>query len=168
MPTGTGTVKKSMDKGYGAFYFVSDPNNEHSEDGKDWCVFPSKECQGLPATGAIPNGTSITFEYTDSTKNGRVSTYMNKVDVVGGQQTAQQTQQRVSTPPSSKDRQIFIQGVFQQMCMGAASGQVSESTLDGYFKAAEKYWLWFNNPSPMKPGDAPQNSDSNGYDSGRY
>ena len=38
MPTGTGTVKKSMDKGYGAFYFVSDEANEHSEEGKDWCV----------------------------------------------------------------------------------------------------------------------------------
>jgi hypothetical protein len=165
MPTGTGIVKKSMDKGYGAFYFVSDEANEHSEDGKDWCVFPGKECQGLPVTGAIPDGTSITFEYTETSKNGRVATYMNKVDV-GGQQAA--AQQRVSAAPSSKDRQIFIQGVFQQMCMGAASGQVSESTLDGYFKAAEKYWLWFNNPSSMKPGDAPQNSDSNGYDAGRY
>ena len=161
MPTGTGTVKKSMDKGYGAFYFVSDEANEHSEEGKDWCVFPGKECQGLPVTGAIPNGTSITFEYTETSKNGRVATYMNKVDV-GGQQAA--PQQRASAAPSSKDRQIFIQGLFQQSIMGAAAAGVSEEVSDDWYRRVEKYWNWFNNPIPEKPGDAPVNGGQNNYE----
>ena len=139
-----------------------------SAKGTDWKLKIADSVGVFPPD--LKAGMQVTFDMDKRTEGKYENWYVTKIISFegGGQQATPQTQQRVSTPTSSKDRQIFIQGVFQQMCMGAASGQVSENTLDGYFKAAEKYWLWFNNPSPMKPGDAPQNSDSNGYDSGRY
>ena len=48
--------------------------------------------------------------------------------------------------------------------MGAAAAGVSEEVSDDWYRRVEKYWNWFNNPIPEKPGDAPVNGGQNNYE----
>ena len=153
MNEATRLIKFSKEGNYGPMIFVQDDGNEHSVPDKDWCVFVDQKCDMDNVNWE--KGNTITFSYTTSEKNGRVSYYAKTMKNEGGQQAA--PQQQVSTPPSSKDRQIFIQGLFQQSIMGAAAAGVSEEVSDDWYRRVEKYWTWFNNPLPEeKPGDAPR------------
>lgn len=169
----TRLIKFSKEGQYGPMIFLQDDANEFSAPDKDWCVFVDAKCDMAGVNWE--KGNTITFSYTESSKNGRVSYYVktmkNEAQAQQGDLGGSGQQQRMATSggydPSKKDRQIFIQGVFQQMCMGAASGAVSEESLDAYYAMACKYWQWFGEGESYKPGDAPQ-AENNGFPEDRY
>jgi len=135
-----------------------------SAKGTDWKLKIADSVGVFPPD--LKAGMQVTFDMDKRTEGKYENWYVTKIISFegGGQQATPQTQQRVSTAPSSKDRQIFIQGLFQQSIMGAAAAGVSEEVSDDWYRRVEKYWDWFNNPITEKPGDAPANGGQNNYE----
>jgi hypothetical protein len=149
MPRSTATIKRSLDKGWGPFYFVSDNENLHSAQGKDWVLFINDDCPGHPE-GVIPDGTEITFEFTAKDSKKGTAYYVSEIEI--GAQKAAPPQARQTAPGAQMDEQerLFVSNVLAS----CAAHFNTPAEVEFWAVGCQKAWRAIT--TPERPGDAPQ------------
>jgi hypothetical protein len=185
----TRLIKFSKEGQYGPMIFLQDDANEFSAPDKDWCVFVDAKCDMAGVNWE--KGNTITFSYTESSKNGRVSYYaktmknmvngpMNQDGGHGGAMgeapnTQSQNLQKMANQVApdwdsinhEKARNIFLCGWMNNTMAGAAVAGISPSEARGWL--IEGLSLWNDICTPQKPGDEPTGGNGDqGYDEGRF